>query len=197
MTPGTGPQPFPEGVQMRVGFKRSLPDRQLWAYSAVGGSLAVLISGLIPLLVPNRWALPVWVGLAVILCTAVGLVAPGFFRGEPPAEDEPPANPYFGPKWDAPATDHARQAPTPVGQECVGCRVPVAEGDQGFLMGYLGSSGAPGVVPYHRECLFASTSGHLVGICPCTHGDGEYTPAQSRADALEAWARLSSGWLDR
>lgn len=75
---------------MRVGFKQSLPDRQLRAYAAVGGSLAVTISSLVLLVLPDhRWALLVWAGLALALCTAVGLAAPAFSGGEPPQESGP------------------------------------------------------------------------------------------------------------
>lgn len=98
-------------------------------------------------------------------------------------------NPYFGEKWDAPATDDARQVPTPVGEECIGCGLPVEDGDRGFLMGRLGADGSTAEVPHHRECQIASTIGHLVGVCSCMR-DGEPTPEQRRADALEAWRRF-------
>lgn len=57
---------------------RSAKPLSLWAYAATGGSLAIAVSGLLSLLVPERWELPAWVAMAVALCTGVGLVADRF-----------------------------------------------------------------------------------------------------------------------
>jgi len=57
---------------------RTAKPLSLWAYAATGGSLAVAVSGLASLLVPDRWELPTWVALAMVLCTGVGLVADRF-----------------------------------------------------------------------------------------------------------------------
>ena len=55
----------------------------LWAYSAIGGSLAALVSGLLSLLVPDRtWGLVVWAVLAVAFTTAAGLLADRFVKSE-------------------------------------------------------------------------------------------------------------------
>lgn len=106
-----------------------------------------------------------------------------------------PSNPYFGPRWGG--TGDARQVPTPVGEPCIGCGVPVVEGDQGFLQTASSLDGCGGwrtrVVPHHRECQLASTSGHLVGVCSCCRDrDVVQTPEQIRADGLEAWRRFGA-----
>lgn len=50
----------------------------LWTYAATGGSLAVTASGVVSLAVPAPWGLPAWVAMAVVSCTAVGLLADRF-----------------------------------------------------------------------------------------------------------------------
>jgi hypothetical protein len=96
-----------------------------------------------------------------------------------------PNNPYFGDFWDVPATEDAPHAPTPVGVPCFECELPVADGDQGFL---LWSSQGP--VPIHRECQLMHTSGHVFGFCAnCCEGG----PLQGRARrgmALELWKHV-------
>lgn len=53
----------------------------LWSYSAIGGSLAVLVSGLLSLLMPDpTWGLVAWVVLAIVFITAAGLFAPRFVK---------------------------------------------------------------------------------------------------------------------
>jgi len=54
-------------------------SRGLWAYTATGGSLAVLIGGLVSLLVPGPWDVPSWVGVTLLLAVGVGLAADKFF----------------------------------------------------------------------------------------------------------------------
>jgi len=54
-------------------------SRGLWAYAATGGSLAVLIGGLVSLLIPRPWGVPSWVGVTLLLAVGVGLVADKFF----------------------------------------------------------------------------------------------------------------------
>lgn len=54
-------------------------SRGLWAYAATGGSLAVLIGGLVSLLIPRPWGVPSWVGVTLLLAVGVGLAADKFF----------------------------------------------------------------------------------------------------------------------
>jgi hypothetical protein len=114
-------------------------------------------------------------------------------------------NAYFGEPWGAPITDGQRREPTPLGVPCVWCRVPIAAGDQGILMGVVGLGGGASKpratsMPYHRECLMRSTVGspeHLDGKCTCRGGErpAEQTPQEMRAEALEVWRRVTSGEL--
>lgn len=67
-------------------------------------------------------------------------------------------NPYFGEKWDAPATDEVEQEPTPVGVPCLDCGEPIIEGDRGFLMQCCDVDGWS-VRPIHRECQFRNVMG--------------------------------------
>lgn len=71
---------------------------------------------------------------------------------------------YFGEKWDAPNTDNADRASTPVGAECDVCQRKIRMGDQGFLI----------PTPAHRGCLMATTTGHMFGICGCTGFEDTY-----------------------
>ena len=106
------------------------------------------------------------------------------------------ANPYFGQRWDVPATDGAVQVPTPVGVPCGFCEMPTEEGDRGFMLWALrlDDDDEPRTeqVPWHRECLLVSTSGHVVGCCAC---GGEYdtdTPTGRRLMALVAWDKFAA-----
>lgn len=72
---------------------------------------------------------------------------------------------YFGEKWDAPVTDDADQIDAPVGEKCMSCREPVAEGDQGlrYPTGYVS----------HKECGLRSALGgigHHVNHALYCHG---------------------------
>lgn len=82
---------------------------------------------------------------------------------------------WFGPTWNAPINESCPQAPTPIGRLCLGCREPIVEGDQGFIMPGI-SQGlvatgvpGPGTVAYHRECEMLGIVGHEWGICSCTN----------------------------
>ncbi|MEZ0115238.1 hypothetical protein ABH920_009273 [Catenulispora sp. EB89] len=61
-----------------------VPGRERWpslslpVYAATGGSLAVLVSAFAAFIVPDSWSVPVWIGLAFVLCTVVGLSADRF-----------------------------------------------------------------------------------------------------------------------
>jgi hypothetical protein len=87
----------------------------------------------------------------------------------------------FGPAWDAPAYDDAQPFPeTPTYAACLWCSEQFVEGDQGYVMPMVGEiapeyrigvGGEFGLVGEHRECLLASTAGHIVGVCDCTRED--------------------------
>ncbi len=120
-----------------------------------------------------------------------------------PQEPKWPANPYFGQPWDAPAVEGARQAPTPVGKPCAWCGVPVADGDQGFLVGCARRDDAGKIYgtvePFHRECQLRSVIGspaHLDGGCSCHGGQDDrrpQNPQEKRAEAIEVWDRVLAG----
>ena len=110
-------------------------------------------------------------------------------------------NPYFGERWDVPATEGAEQAPTPIGQPCGWCTVPIQDGDRGFLLGHVAADGTAAAQPWHRECLLRCGVGspaHLDGRCSCRGvAEDPLTPEQMRAEALEVWDRVQSGRLYR
>lgn len=83
-----------------------------------------------------------------------------------------PRTRYFGEPWDAPVTDDpSLHVPTPVGQLCLNCHMPVVEGEQGLVMLHigLGDDGQPtrSMRPTHRECHLRGVFGALIG--PGTH----------------------------
>lgn len=104
----------------------------------------------------------------------------------------------FGPAWDAPAYDEAERFPEiPTYARCLHCREFFVDGDQGFVMGHLGDLDPEFLVgvgeehklsAMHKECLLASTHGHVVGVCGCSREDWP-----SLAASREAWARLMAG----
>ncbi len=53
------------------------------------------------------------------------------------------------------ALGHVEAAPTPVGQPCVACRVPIKDGDVGVLMPHIDVDGVT-EEPWHRRCFLAS-----------------------------------------
>lgn len=78
---------------------------------------------------------------------------------------------YFGDPWDAPVCDpddeaSVDQAPTPVGDPCLDCDVPIAEGDQGVIFPYAPADGPPRMGAHHRRCFLRSILG------PHVHLDG-------------------------
>lgn len=71
---------------------------------------------------------------------------------------------FFGEPWDAPVCDpddeaSVPQAPTPVGQPCLDCQVPIAEGDQGLLIPFQRASGEVTIEPHHRRCFLRQVLG--------------------------------------
>jgi hypothetical protein len=55
---------------------------------------------------------------------------------------------WFGESWGAPVCEPDRHRPTPVGQACLGCVVPIAEGDQGMLI-----PSEEGLTAHHLDCF--------------------------------------------
>jgi hypothetical protein len=77
---------------------------------------------------------------------------------------------------------------TPVGVLCLYCQEPIAEGDQGVLMPYLGNDGVSEVAE-HRACLVRMTIGsvgHLKRTCSCYGGTEEDPPELTRRQGAEA-----------
>lgn len=119
-------------------------------------------------------------------------------RSEPAAEPLPPSTDrgthgphvgavYFGQPWGVPALDGATQAPTPTGQPCATCGVPIAASDQGWLRPALRAEGGrtvAEVVAQHRECELLGIVGQTFGACDCYGFD------TSRASALELWRHI-------
>lgn len=101
---------------------------------------------------------------------------------------------WFGPAaWGrALATDEHHQImriPAPVGEPCLACDEAIGAEDYGEMVVVMsGTLEAPSarLAPQHRECLILHTSGHLVGLCPCT----EYEGLTLRQAALAVVERL-------
>lgn len=103
---------------------------------------------------------------------------------------------WFGEPWDAPAVEDGERFPeTPTYVKCAGwCDEQVQEGDQGYLIPHLGGADpeylvgvASGAVltAIHRECLLASTVGHIVGVCVCRGFE------RNRTTGREVWRRVT------
>ncbi len=109
----------------------------------------------------------------------------------------------FGELWDAPICEDTPTAPTPVGEPCAWCEVPIADGDRGVITPCLMADELPKSLPWHRECYFRLTVGspaHLRGRCDMhcggdgtEAGPGPRTPAEKRAEALESWRIVTGG----
>lgn len=93
----------------------------------------------------------------------------------------------FGQLWDAPVCEGKVAEPAPVGEECIDCGEPIAEGDSGYIMAcYTRLDGEPDWRPQHRECGLLHVAGHGWGYCRCT-GYGGMTRRQA---ALKLWDEL-------
>lgn len=83
-------------------------------------------------------------------------------------------SPFFGEKWDAPATDHATQFPTPTDMSCYLCERKIEEGHQGWLRPMVtaekdeNGNNIAKLVACHRGCEMGTTIGHHFGYCSCT-----------------------------
>jgi len=58
---------------------------------------------------------------------------------------------WFGASWGAPVCEPHRHKPTPVGQACVQCNLPILEQDSGMLLPYDDESA---LIAYHLWCFF-------------------------------------------
>lgn len=70
---------------------------------------------------------------------------------------------WFGETWNAPINDTVPFAETPVGDSCLRCGVPIAEGDQGLILPHTGiAQFFTGEDPFHKQCFFEETG--IAGI---------------------------------
>lgn len=96
---------------------------------------------------------------------------------------------FFGPKWDAPLTDHAKVVKTPTDMFCMGCNELFVEGDQGMVY--------PNGFGQHKECGLRSVMGgigHLVDHAYYCHGEfGPDAGLTYRESAILAWAWFVEG----
>lgn len=93
----------------------------------------------------------------------------------------------FGEKW---AHEDLETCATPVGEPCLYCEEPIAEGDKGVVMPFTDESGTR-EVPEHRECFMRSifgSLGHLTGTCSCYGGKNEDPPDMTVRQAAKAAA---------
>lgn len=106
----------------------------------------------------------------------------------------------FGPPWDAPIYDDAvadgEVVEVPVGQPCLFCETPIAEGDNGVMMAAVDKGGWK-MVPLHKECnlrMVVGSIAHLEHRCPCYGGhDGDPVGVSKREAAKLVW----NFWLAR
>lgn len=108
----------------------------------------------------------------------------------------------FGGSWTADG-GHDVAVPTPVGQPCLWCGEPIAEGDQGQVMPVVQGDGRGAVLrPAHRECVLRSVMGsvaHMEGRCSCFGGDDPDdvdggSGWRREGLALDAWLRRNAAW---
>lgn len=100
---------------------------------------------------------------------------------------------WFGPAPFSPACLDTTHAATPVGDACVWCEEPVAAGESGYLVPYIGD-GPVRLVAYHVECLLRCTLGsvaHLEHRCSC------YVPGAVCGDPPELTKRQAAQAAER
>lgn len=92
----------------------------------------------------------------------------------------------FGDWTGAPIADEVPEIPTPVGEVCVHCVEPIAEGEAGLR--YVNGPVA------HYECQLRGVIGgvnHILGRCTCCGGkEDPDPPGMTRREAAKAAARL-------
>jgi hypothetical protein len=102
-------------------------------------------------------------------------------------------NTFFGEPWDAPFIDDAVQVATPVGESCVDCHDPIADGDQGVVMPCIseGPGGAPvaDLRPTHRECFIRAVIGPVEHFVEgrCSGGPHSEENWREQGRATIAW----------
>jgi hypothetical protein len=71
---------------------------------------------------------------------------------------------WFGESWGAPCCDEDEHCETPVGKECLRCKVPIAAGDQGVTMPFVKTEDdgtyTATTCAYHYQCYIDTI------ICP-------------------------------
>lgn len=63
----------------------------------------------------------------------------------------------------------------PVGDKCLHCEEPIAEGDSGVMLPHMVSANEARIVALHREChirMIVGSVGHQRGLCTCDGGPG-------------------------
>lgn len=98
---------------------------------------------------------------------------------------------FFGEPWPSGICDEGTQVPTPVGDLCLLCDEPIADGDRGSFMGRGVRDLVAIMAPVHRECSFREVMGGIGHLedherwCLIEHDpDGGRTRRQS---SLEVW----------
>jgi hypothetical protein len=102
-------------------------------------------------------------------------------------------NKLFGPAWEgSPIANEAPRVATPVGEKCIWCDEPIAEGDSGIVLPYI-RHGKGTWVAQHHECelrqMFGSV-GHQMCRCSCYGGEEEDPVGMSRREAAKAAVEL-------
>lgn len=60
---------------------------------------------------------------------------------------------WFGESWGAPVCEDETHIEIPVGESCGYCDEPIAEGDQGLRMPFVGDPSGRGYMNAHHGCL--------------------------------------------
>jgi hypothetical protein len=111
---------------------------------------------------------------------------------------------WFGePWWSFVCFDEAgkliaeMQKAFPLGESCLYCDEPFAEGDSGTATPCVTTEGTS-IRHGHKECQFMNVMGSLAhheGRCHCHGGTGETPGMTLRQEALEVWKRHHEGTL--
>lgn len=97
---------------------------------------------------------------------------------------------FFGEPWPSGVCDDGVQAETPVGEPCLLCSEPIAQGDQGNWMGSVNFGSGSSMEPVHRECSLRSVLGGIEHLTAGPHAVGTcYLGSQltHRQSSLLAW----------
>ena len=97
-----------------------------------------------------------------------------------------------------PIDDDFERAATPVRTDCAHCGEPIKDGDDGWIVPYLGGPDDPRELVYHEACYLRGIIGsvaHQQGRCSCyvegsTCGDD---PSLTRRQAAEAALKIFRG----